>query len=87
MNTELPAILEESSATSTVIESIIEFEDEYASDENCSDACEYDDSDVDNMVNLAIQDMSESSEDNVSDSEESFSSDSHSDSEQLWEAE
>ncbi|MEE5990894.1 MAG: calcium-binding protein, partial [Lachnospiraceae bacterium] len=68
----------------TVIESIIEFEDEYASDENCSDACEYDDSDVDNMVNLAIQDMSESSEDNVCDSDDDNSSDSDSNSEQLW---
>ena len=68
----------------TVIESIIEFEDEYASDENCSDACEYDDSDVDNMVSLAIQDMSESSEDNVCDSDDDNSSDSDSNSEQLW---
>lgn len=67
-----------------MIESIIEFEDEYASDENCSDACEYDDSDVDNMVSLAIQDMSESSEDNVCDSDDDNSSDSDSNSEQLW---
>ena len=68
----------------TVIESIIESGEEYSSEESGSDSYDYDDSEVDNMVSLAVQDMSESSEDNVCDSDDNNSSDSDSNSEQLW---
>ena len=68
------------SLVAAVTEAISESEPE----EEVSDSSEYDDSDIDNMVSLAVQEMSESSGDNVSDSEDSSSSDSDSGSEELW---